>query len=104
MITDTHGVGHDGQRRIHRAARREEAAVDDIEIVEVVRLAVHIECRVPRIAAEAGRPALMGRAADRDILAEIERARQDTGLSVHRLQYLFELLGEADMSLHVILG
>src|SRR6516225_6655791 len=72
VITYTQGVGHDGQRRIHRAARREEAAVDDIEIVEIVRLAVRIERRAQRIAAEASRPALMGGAADRDILAEIE--------------------------------
>ena len=79
VIAYAQGVGHDSQRRIHRAARREEATVDDIEIVEIVRLAVHIERRAPWIAAEADRPALMGGAADRDILAEIERVRQDNG-------------------------
>src|SRR5215204_3422318 len=42
MIPDAQGVGGDRQGRIHRRARAEEAAVDDIEVVHVVGPAVHV--------------------------------------------------------------
>src|SRR5262245_6168537 len=40
VIADAECVGHDRQRRVHGPARREEAPVDDVEVVELVRLAV----------------------------------------------------------------
>ena len=45
VIAHAQRVGHDRQRRIHRAARREEAAVHDVEVVDFVRPAVDIERR-----------------------------------------------------------
>ena len=45
VITDPERVRHDGERRIHRAARGEEARVDDVEVVNVVGLAVYVEGR-----------------------------------------------------------
>src|SRR5262245_48435581 len=38
VVAHTQGVGHDCEGRVHRAARRKEAAVDDVEVVDVVRL------------------------------------------------------------------
>src|SRR6185295_244460 len=40
MVADAQGIGHRGQRRVHGAAGGEEARVDDVEVVEVVGLAV----------------------------------------------------------------
>src|SRR5439155_23983691 len=45
VVTDPERVRHDGERRIHRAARREEARVDDVEVVDVMSLAVDVEGR-----------------------------------------------------------
>ena len=57
-------------------ARREEAAVDDVEVVDVVRLAVDVERRGLRIVAEANRAVLMRDAGERDALADEEVARE----------------------------
>ena len=43
VIADAQRVGHRGQRRVHRAARGEEARVDDVQVVEVVRVAIDVE-------------------------------------------------------------
>src|SRR2546426_7357823 len=45
MVPDPHGVGDDGQRWIHRGARHEKARVHDVEVVQIMRLAIHIEGR-----------------------------------------------------------
>src|SRR5262249_14782991 len=37
------GIRHDRQRGIHGSARDEEATVDDVEIVHIVRLAINVE-------------------------------------------------------------
>src|ERR1051326_3670273 len=78
MIADTQGVGHDRQRRIHRAARREEAAVDDVEVVDLVRLAVDVERRRLRVASEANRAVLVRHARQGNALAEKEIAPEQT--------------------------
>ena len=49
-----------------------EAGVGDIKIVELVRLAVQVEHGGGRVRAEAAGAGLVRRAADRDVLAEIE--------------------------------
>src|SRR5947208_17152613 len=45
VIADAERVRHDGQRRVHGAGGREEARVHDVQVVEVVRLAVPVERR-----------------------------------------------------------
>src|SRR5436190_10043695 len=52
VIADAQRVGGDGQGGVHRRARAEEAAVDDIQIVHVVGPAVDVERRCRRIVAE----------------------------------------------------
>src|SRR5271156_694575 len=47
---DPKGGGHDDQRRIHFTARRKEAAIHNVEIVEFVRFAVDIPGRGARVA------------------------------------------------------
>ena len=46
MLPDAQRVCHDRQRGIDRAAGDEETAVDDVKIVEIVRLAVGVERRL----------------------------------------------------------
>ena len=40
MIADAERIRHDGERRVHGTARGQEAPVDDVEVVDVVGLAV----------------------------------------------------------------
>ena len=75
VVADAQGVRHRGERRVHRARRGEEARVDDVEVVEVVRLAVGVERRARRVVAEADRAALVGYAGQRDALVEHRAAR-----------------------------
>src|SRR5271166_5026760 len=53
VIAHAQRVGHDCQRRIHRRARREEAAIDYVQVVEIVSFAVRIETRSLQIVPEA---------------------------------------------------
>ena len=46
MIAHTNGVGHRSQSRVHRADAREDARVDDVQVVELVRLAVDVQRRL----------------------------------------------------------
>mgnify|MGYP000468372158 CR=1 FL=1 len=62
-VADAERVRHDRQRGVHGRRRREEPAVDDVEVVDVVRPAVDVEHRGPRIGAEAAGAVLMRHAA-----------------------------------------
>ena len=53
VVPDAERVRHRGQPGVHRADAGEEAGVDDVEVVELVRLAVHVEHRRLGIGAEA---------------------------------------------------
>src|SRR6476620_605334 len=46
VLTHSQGVGDDGEGRGHGADRREEARVDDVEVVELVGLAVDVSTDV----------------------------------------------------------
>src|SRR5258708_601150 len=59
VVADAERIGDDRQRRVHGADRREEARVDDVEVVEFVGLAIHVEYRRRRVGAEADRAGLM---------------------------------------------
>src|SRR5262245_61447829 len=59
VLADADRVRHRRQRRVHGADAREEAGVDDVEVVELVGLAVDVEDRRLRIRAEAARARLM---------------------------------------------
>src|SRR6187200_1426986 len=72
VLADTDGVGHRRQRRVHRADAREEAGVDDVQVVELVRLAVDVEDRGLRVRAEPTRPSLVGDAGGGDVHVHVE--------------------------------
>src|SRR3954468_6105987 len=68
VVADAERVRHRGQGRVDGADAREEARVDDVQVVELVRLAVDVEHRLGRVNAEAARAGLMGAARDRDVV------------------------------------
>src|ERR1700694_5463096 len=82
MIAYTQSIGHDGQRRIDCGAGREEASVYDVNVIELVRLAVHIESRTFRIAPEPDRAVLVGHACQRNPLAGENVARKKALVAV----------------------
>jgi hypothetical protein len=45
-------IGHDRERRVHGSDRDEEARIDDIEVVQIVCLAIEIERGCLGVAAE----------------------------------------------------
>ena len=75
VIADPERVRHDGEGRVHGTARGEEARVDDVEVVDLVGLAVDVEGRGLGIPAEAHGAVLMRHAGERD-------ARRDVGVEL----------------------
>src|SRR6185312_6376597 len=69
-IRDPQRIGNDGERRVHRADRRKEARIGDVQVVELMRLAIDVEHRRLRIRTEPRRAGLVRGTADRDVLAE----------------------------------
>src|SRR5712692_475920 len=91
MLSHSKSIGHDGQRRIHGAARRKEAAVDNIEIIKVVRFAIRVEGRSLRIAPKTNRAVLVRDARQRNALPDKQIAREQplmTFMSVNRTSRL----------------
>ena len=79
----------------------EESRVGGVEVVELMRLAVRVEHGRPWIRSEFQRSGLVGRAADRDVLAEIEFALEKHRSGAAFLHDLLELLPEPVMGRHV---
>src|SRR5262245_58138280 len=59
VLAETYRVRDRRDRGIHRPDAWEEARVDDVEVVELVRLAVGVEHRRLRVGAEAARACLV---------------------------------------------
>src|SRR5262249_14431761 len=110
VIADAKRIGHDGERGVDRPTRREEAGVHHVEVVQLVRLAVHVECGRRGIVAEPDRAVLVRHAGERDALAQVEAPREQafmTFMAMHAasgllLHELFQLLDEASMSFLVV--
>jgi hypothetical protein len=75
------GIGHDGQGRIHRAAGREEAGINDIEIVHVVRFTVDVESRRLGIDPKADGAVLMRDPGQRDALVDEQIPREQPDMA-----------------------
>src|SRR5262245_46263456 len=76
MIADAERIGPERQRGIDCSARGKEAGVDDVEVVELVRLAVRVQRGCLRVVPEPNRAVLVRNAGQRDALAEIETPRE----------------------------
>ena len=71
MVSHPQRIRDDRQRRIDRAARNEETAVHDVEIVHVVRAAVEVEHGRRGVFAEFARADLVAEAVHRHLRREI---------------------------------
>ncbi len=96
MIADAQRVGDGGERGVHGADADEEAGVDDIEIVEFMRLAVAVEDGRAWVGAEATGAGLMGAARQGDVVVHIEVARHQmlrlqADLAEHAAQLVVKL-------------
>jgi hypothetical protein len=97
-------VGHDRQGWIYGGDRDKEAGIDDIEIVEIVRLAVEIESRRLGIQPETSRSRLMGRAGDGNLLVKIERARRHQAIvKPDVMEDAFELRNQTPVAFRIAL-
>src|SRR5215475_3108637 len=97
MLSHTNRVGHCGKRGVHRPDADEEAGVDHIQIVELMRFAVDIENRTFRVATETTGPGLMSHTSDGDFGLEICIARNQmvrfhSQVRQHRFELVVELL------------
>jgi hypothetical protein len=71
VVAHPESVGHRGEGGVDRPDAGEDACIGHIQVVELVRLAVHVEHRRLRVAAKAAGPGLMGDSGDRDLVLEI---------------------------------
>src|SRR5271170_3506614 len=71
MVGDADGVGDDGQAWIDGATAGEETGVDDVEVVEVVGLAVDVEDRLGGVSAEAEGAVLVADSVEGDAFFEV---------------------------------
>src|SRR6266700_2118197 len=94
VVADADGVGHDGQRRIDRAARREKAAIHDIQVVYVVRFAMRIERRHLWIVAKSHGSILMGNARQRDAVPNEQVPRHQMRVHIQVLEKMLQLLDQ----------
>ena len=85
-------VGDDGQRRVHRGAGDEEAGVGDVEVVQVVQLAVEVQRGGGRVGAEADGPVLVGHAGDAEPAAAVAVVLQHVLPALHRVEQAHELV------------
>ncbi len=92
MITDAERVGDDGKRGVHRAARTEETCIDNIEVVELVRLAIAIERTRFRIVAESDGAVLMRNSGERNALAEKQIPCEQAFVALMSVNRAFGLL------------
>ena len=92
MIADAQCVCHNRQRRINCRARREEAAVDDIKVVDIVCLAVDIKCRRLWIVSKSNSSVLMRNAGEWNALAEKETSREQSNMTTVTVLWTFGLL------------
>src|SRR2546428_7539349 len=86
LVYDAQRVGHDRERGIHSSRRGEEARVDDVEIVQIVSLAIAVERGGARIVAEADGSVLVRDARERDALADVEAAREEALVALLAVQ------------------
>src|SRR5713226_5478451 len=99
MISDPECIGHDGQRGVNSSAGRKEAAVHDIKIVDLVGLAIRIQCGGLGITTEADRAVLVRYACKRDSVTYEQISREQTFVTLVAMNAAFGLLLHEDFEL-----
>lgn len=81
VIAHAHRVRDDRKTRIHGAAGWEEATIHNVEIIEIVCLAVDVQGAGLRIFSEPDRPVLMGYSGERNLLADEQTSVEQAGMA-----------------------
>src|ERR1022692_3681901 len=95
MVAHAQRVRHDGQAGVHGCYRHEEACVDHVKIVQIVRLTVHIQRRCLRIETEPNGSCLVRSASDRNVLAQVKRTGHQHIMTGDLAEHGLELCGQA---------
>src|ERR1700757_4839336 len=69
VVTHSKCIGHDGEGRIDGSARWEETSVYNVEVVDVMGFAVHIQYRGLRVVSKANGSVLVGYSSERNSLS-----------------------------------
>src|ERR1044072_4499301 len=92
MLADAQRVGDDRERGIDRTARDKKAAVDDVKVIEVVCLAVHVEGAGFGVLAKAHGADLMGYTGKLNSLADEQIAGEESFVAVVAVHFAAALL------------
>ena len=102
MVRDANGVGDDRQRRIDRTCRHKTRSIDDIEIVQIMSLAMRVEHAGRRIRPHAASAVLVADTLQRDTLLEIRVQRNRSRRMPGPLEYVDPAVFEAIERFHII--
>src|SRR5262249_23407453 len=97
VVAHTDRIGDRGKRWIDRADADEKARVDDVQVVQLVCLAVYVQYRGLWVAAEAAGARLMRAARYRNVDLHVDVARDETvrvhaEMAQHRLELVIKPL------------
>src|SRR5262245_50263757 len=97
VVAHADAIGDRGLRWIERARADEKARVDDVQVVQLVRLAVYVEHGGLWVAAEAAGAGLMRAARDRNVDLHVDVARDEpvrvhAEMAQHRLELVIKPL------------
>src|SRR6266702_6421538 len=92
VIGDAQSVGYDCQRGVHGCAGREEAAVHDVEIVDFVCFAIHVQCGSLWIFAESDGAVLVCNTGERNAVPEKQVSGKQSLMTVMAVDAAFRLL------------
>src|SRR6266496_2601102 len=92
VIADAQRVGYDGEPGIDRATRTKEACIDNVEIIQLVRLAIAIERARLRIVSEPDGAVLVRKSGKRNKLQEEQITREKTLVAFVAVDGAFGLL------------
>jgi serine protease Do len=102
VVGDADGVGDDGQRRIHGTGRNKTGGIDNVEVIEVVRLAVCIEHARGGIITHAAGAILVADTFKRDALLEVGMQWNMRGGVARALQHIDPPILEPVEGLNVV--
>ena len=88
MVSDANGVGNDRQRRIDRTRRDEAGSIHNIQIIQIMGLAMGVEHAGRGIGSHAASTVLMADTLQRDTLLEISVQRDRSRRMPGPLKYV----------------
>src|SRR5205814_7006950 len=92
VVAHSKRVGHDGERRIDGSTRWEETPVYNVEVVDVMGFAVHVQYRSLRVLSKANGAVLMGHAGEWNLLSHVQVSPKQPLMTVMAVHCTVRLL------------